>query len=213
MSSSSLKAIATISTTSSTSTTSTTPNVAFNLYNLKMRKAFIESEETQEYKYDISTVQKNLLSQKMLIAYGAITYDLVAELPYHSNPEMLRRILRRYTYECDQWLDYKPPNYVNAAIICMNIENMLIVMGVCIKIRYEMNFHTEEYIKCCTYNDQYQLEWWLMQNRNSRNSMPFCWCGKYQPQLLQFCNDNCKKQHDEFYAREEREKKEGIYYE
>ena len=112
-----------------TSTTSTTPNVAFNLYNLKMRKAFIESEETEEYKYDISTVQKNLLSQKMLIAYGAITYDLVAELSCRSNPEMLRRILRRYIYECEQWLDYKPPNYVNVAIICMNIENMLIVMG------------------------------------------------------------------------------------
>jgi len=88
----------TTSSTSTTSTTSTTPNVAFNLYNLKMRKAFIESEETEEYKYDISTVQKNLLSQKMLIAYGAITYDLVAELSCRSNPEMLRRILRRYLH-------------------------------------------------------------------------------------------------------------------
>ena len=210
MSSSSLKAIATISTTSSTSTTSTTPNVAFNLYNLKMRKAFIESEETEEYKYDISTVQKNLLSQKMLIAYGAITYDLVAELPYHSNPEMLRRILRRYTYECDQWLDYKPPNYVNAAIICMNIENMLTIMSVSIKIRYTMSLLTEECIKCCPDNNQHQLKLWLMQDCQSRTSMPYCWCGTYQPQLLKFCSDNCKKQHDEFYEREE---KEGDCYE
>jgi hypothetical protein len=113
-----------------------------------MRRAFIESEKTEEYKYGMSTTQLILLSKKMLIAYGTTTYNLVAELTYRSNPEMLKRILRRYIYECEQWLDYKPPNYVNAAIICMNIENMLIVMGVCIKISYKMNLQTEEYIKC-----------------------------------------------------------------
>ena len=160
-----------------------------------------DTTECESYRYNMSTDNYKKLFVHKLFAYGIETASIVTDYITYPDSALLKRILVRYKYECDQWLDCNPPNITNAAKMYINIENILVVMSIDINTRYKIGLKTDACIKLSPVHDQQQLLSCSIHNRQLLSLMPYCWCCKYQPDLKKYCSDICNKQHEEFCTR------------
>lgn len=151
------------------------------------------------YQYGLSAAELNALIRNEMYLYGAKTDALRAEFCASGCIIMRARILTRMHFLLHALLAER--DYVCAARAGINYEAMLFIAGRHIRDVHLVAKDTDAYILLCPPNKQPFLRAYSIANRRTRCSIACGWCGRYQPQLLAYCNDNCLAEHAAFCAR------------
>jgi hypothetical protein len=141
------------------------------------------------YQYGLSTAELNALIRNAMYVYGAKTDALRAEFCASGCRILLARILTRMHYQLHTLLAER--DFAAAARAGINYEAILFFAGRHVRDVHLVAKDTDAYIAKCAPDVQSSLRSASLANRRACWAMACGWCGRYQPQLLAFCDADC----------------------
>lgn len=141
------------------------------------------------YQTGLRRAEINNLIYNVLYDYGAKTDAMRAEFRATSSSVVRERVIIRIHYQMLSL--FEQGEYACAARAAINHETMLFLAGRSVYDVHCAGKFTNAYIEKCTPDDQARLIRFSAANRSATWSMACGWCGRYQPQLLEFCDARC----------------------
>ena len=142
----------------------------------------------EKYRPGLSTAVLNKIIFNELYKYCNKTDAMRAEFRATASPVVRERVLIRTHEQIELFCER---DYHCAARASINHEAMLFLAGRSLYDVHCAGKETDAYIAKCMYNEQARLSAVSRANRNATWAMACSWCGRYQPQLLKFCDADC----------------------
>ena len=141
------------------------------------------------YQSGLRRAEINNLIYNALYDYGAKTDAMRAEFRATGSSVVSERVIKRIHHQMLSL--FEQGEYACAARAAINHETMLFLAGRSVYDVHCAGKFTDAYIEKCTPDDQARLIQVSAANRSATWSMACGWCGRYQPQLLEFCDAVC----------------------